>query len=71
MCRVADRVTVVSQHNDGKQYLWESAYRAPSTVQKDDKYELLGDGSRISLHLKLYQGKHLKDRRIKDLVNKQ
>jgi len=67
---VADKVRVITKHNDDEQYIWESEAGGHFTVQKDIKGETLGRGTKVLLHMKDDQTEFLKERTIKDLVKK-
>jgi len=68
---VAEKVTVISKHNDDQQYRWESEAGASFTVTEDSKNPVqLKRGTRIVLHLKKDQTDFLEEKRLKDLVKK-
>ena len=66
---VADRVTVVSKHNDDDAYIWESSAGGTFTVTPYAGTDMTR-GTRIILHLKEDQQEYLEERRLKDLIKK-
>jgi len=66
---VADKVEVVSKHNDDDCYIWLSEAGGSFTVTKTEDSGL-GRGTRIILHMKEDMSEYLEEQRLKDLVKK-
>jgi len=68
---VAEKVEVISKHNDDDQYRWISEAGSSFKVVKEvDPPEVLTRGTKIILHLKKDQLEYLEERKLKDLVKK-
>jgi len=67
---IADVVSVISKHNNDKQYIWESQADDNFSIVEDPRGATLGRGTRISLHLKEDCREYLDHNKIKELIKK-
>jgi len=66
---VADRVTVITKHNDDECYTWESSAGGSFTVKNCNDPEVTR-GTKVCLWLKEDQADYLEERKIKEIVKK-
>uniref|UniRef100_UPI00358FFCE0 heat shock cognate protein HSP 90-beta-like isoform X2 n=1 Tax=Myxine glutinosa TaxID=7769 RepID=UPI00358FFCE0 len=66
---VAEKVTVITKHNDDEQYAWESTAGGSFTIRPDSS-EPLGRGTKVILLMKEDQTEYLEDVRVKKVINK-
>jgi len=67
---VAEKVVVVSKHNDDDCHEWVSEAGSSFSVRKIEGAEALTRGTSITLHLKKDQSEYLEEKRLKELVKK-
>merc|ERR1712174_45291 len=67
---VAERVEVVTKHNDDEQYIWSSSAGGSFTVVRDTVNEPIGRGTKIILHMKEDQLDFADEKKVQDIIKK-
>jgi len=67
---VAEKVTVISKHNDDETYKWESNAGGTFTINPADEADKMTRGTKIILQLKEDQQEFIEERKVKDLIKK-
>jgi len=67
---VADKVTVISKHNDDVQQIWESTANDSFTVVEDPRGNTLGRGTQIVLHMKEDQEDYLNVDTLRNIIRR-
>merc|ERR1719431_1503857 len=67
---VADKVEVITKHNDDEQYIWKSAAGGSFNVQRDTINEPLVRGTKIILHMKEDQMELVDEKKIEEIAKK-
>jgi len=67
---IANKVTVISKHNDDEQYIWESFAGSTFTLIKDPRGNTMERGSEVILHLKQDAHEYLDIEKVQGLIKR-